>query len=459
MNHLSKVFGLTIAAWFGLALPAGAQYANEFTQAKLISQGKTSQSIAGSGTVVVQVQVNADGSHKAIKVIHSTNPGDNAAAMEIAQNSTYRPAHRGSTPVTAFYDFRLKFTGKSVASESGEGGGSGEATGAISPAAAQVASLIRAGQYAQAKSKAEAGLISSPGDNSLRQMLGIAAFDSGDVTTAAASFDKVNPIGKQFQPIAAQSFAAAAVKMSQDDPAQSLAYAQKAVALDPSTNSKYALGAAQLANKQYDAAIATLKQVHAAAFADPKTPTNAKVAIDTSLMNAYMQTNNTQAMQATMAEIKQVDPTSTLPGRVLGNSLLKAGLDAANSKNYDQAFKDFDQAAAQGDPEVAVTANTQAAFLVAKTDKPDYKRMQAYADKALALKPDDAQANFAEGIALTGQWASSHDDSTKKKAVDTLTKADQQAKQEGNEALSLQIETFIKQNLNTAPAGQSGGGR
>ena len=68
------------------------------------------------------------------------------------------------------------------------------------------------------------------------------------------------------------------------------------------------------------------------------------------------------------------------------------------------------------------------------------------------------RANFAEGIALTAQWASSHDDGTKKKAADALDKADQQAKAEGNEALSLQIESFVKKNLNAAPAGQSGSG-
>ena len=108
-----------MAALAGLllpALPAAAQYANEFFPAKLLKQGETSVGIAGTGTVVVQVQVNADGTHKAIKVIKSTNAGDNAAAMDIAQNSTYRPAHRGTTPVPAFYDFTLKFNGKSVAS-------------------------------------------------------------------------------------------------------------------------------------------------------------------------------------------------------------------------------------------------------------------------------------------------------------------------------------------------------
>jgi TonB family protein len=435
-----------------------AQYASEYVPAKLIKQGTTSKPIVGSGTVTVQVQVNSDGTHKAIKVISSTNSGDNAAALEIAQNSTYRPAHRGSTPITAFYDFRLRFNGKSVAASSEESGGGVPAGGSTSAAASQVAALIRAGQYAQAKSKAQTALLSSPGDESLRQMLGVAAFDSGDFATAAAAFAQVGTIGKQFQPIAARSLAKAAVDVAAQNPAQSLTYAQKAVAIDPSTNSKYALGTAQLANKQYSDAIATLKPVRAAAFADPKTPTTAKVAIDSALMNAYLQTNDTQAEQATAAEIKQLDPNSPLPGRVMGNSFLKMGIDAANAKNYDQAFKDFDQAAAGGDPEVAVTANTQAALLVARMEKPDYKRMQAYADKALALKPNDAVANFAEGIALTGQWAQSHDDATKKKAADALTKADQQAKAEGNEALSLQIESFVKRNLNAAPAGQSGSG-
>lgn len=460
MNLPFRFFPPAIAALVAfLPLSVFAQYANQFAPAKLIKQGGTSTPIAGSGTVVVQVQVNADGSHKAIKIIHSSNPGDNDAAMEIAQNSSYRPAHRGTTPITAFYDFTLKFNGKSVSSASTGGSSAGlSAGGSVSPAASQVASLIRAKQYSQAKAKAETELLSSPGDESLRQMLGVAAFDSGDVTTAANAFDKVGTIGKQFQPIAAQSLAAAAVKVATDDPTQALAYAQKAVALDPSTNSKYALGVAQLASKQYGDALTTLKQVHAAAFADPKTPTNAKVAIDASLMNVYLQTNDSQDMQATAAEIKQLDPNSTLPGRVLGSSLLKMGTDAAAAKNYDQAFKDFDAAAAGGDPEVAVTANTQAAFLVARMEKPDYKRMQAYADKALALKPDFPQASFAEGIALTGQWASDHNDGTKKQAAAALDKADQQAKAQGNEGLALQIETFVKQNLNAAPSGQPGGG-
>ena len=45
----------------------------------------------------------------------------------------------------------------------------------------------------------------------------------------------------------------------------------------------------------------------------------------------------------------------------------------------------------------------------------------------------------------------------KQKATDALNKADQQAKAEGNEALALQIETFIKKNLGAGSGGSGGG--
>jgi tetratricopeptide (TPR) repeat protein len=451
MRRSSEILALAVAGFILTSLPVRGQYANEFTPAKLLKQGTTSQSIAGSGTVVVQVQVNADGTHKAIKVIRSTNSGDNDAAMEIAQSSTYRPAHRGTKPETSYYDFTLKFNGKSVANAN-EGSQSGGSMGAVSPAAQQIAALIREKQYATAKSKAQAELLSSPDDQSLREMLGIAAFDDSDTVTAAQAFDKVNSIGKQFQPVAAASFAGAAVTVADQNPAQALAYAQKAMALSPDTNSRFALGVAQLANKQNADALATLKAVSQAAMNDSKLSQTAKENIEARLMSAYLANNDTQGAQAVAAQIKQIDPSSTLPGRVMGNSYLSAGVAASNAKNFAEALKDFDQAATQGDPSVAVTAYVQAALVITKMDKPDYKQMQSYADKAIALKPDDPLANFAEGIALTGQWAGSRDDNVKKKALDALSKADSLAKQSNNEALSLQIESFIKQNLNATPA-------
>ncbi len=446
MKRYSGIIASAIALSLGLAaVPAVAQYANEFTPAKLLKQGTTTQSVAGSGTVVVQVQVNADGTHKAIKVIKSTNSGDNAAAMEIAQSSTYRPAHRGTKPTTAFYDFTLKFNGKSVAQSAEQGESSGPAIGSASPEAQKIAALIKAKQYAQAKSQAQAALLSAPSDDSLREMLGLAAYYDNDAQTAAASFDRLPSIGKQFQPVAAAALAQAAVAVAQTNPTQSLAYAQKAYALTPNANTRFALGVAQLNNKQNADALATLKAVHDEAGADPKTTNSVKISIDAQLMAAYLANNDTKGAAAVGAEIKQLDPTSTLPGRVIGGNLLQSGVAAAAAKNYDEALKDFDDAAAQGDPQVAVTAYDQAAFTVARMDKPDYKKMLAYADKALAVKPDDAAANYAEGVALVATGGD------KAKATASLQKADAAAKQEGNESLALAIEKFMKDNsLGTA---------
>jgi tetratricopeptide (TPR) repeat protein len=301
-------------------------------------------------------------------------------------------------------------------------------------------------------------LLNSPGDDSLREMLGVASYDAGDFTAASAAFDKVPTIGAQFRSAAAQSFAAAAVKGATDNPEQSLAYAQKAVALAPDTNSRFALGVAQLANNDSAAALASLKAAHDTAMADSKIPLASKVNIDAELLQAYLANNDVQDAQAIAAQIKQLDPSSTAGARAMGASLLKSGQAAAVAKDTATALRDYDQAAAVGDPTVAVTANVLAAFAIAQGPKPDYKRMQSYADKAIALQPDNPQANFAEGIALTAQWSSSHDDGTKKRATDALAKADQLAKAQGNEALSLQIETFVKQNLNPAPSAPSGGG-
>jgi tetratricopeptide (TPR) repeat protein len=194
------------------------------------------------------------------------------------------------------------------------------------------------------------------------------------------------------------------------------------------------------------------------AMADSKIPLASKVNIDAELLQAYLANNDVQDAQGIAAQIKQLDPSSTAGARAMGASLLKSGQAAAVAKDTATALRDYDQAAASGDPTIAVTANVLAAFAIAQGAKPDYKRMQSYADKAIALQPDNPQANFAEGIALTAQWSSSHDDGTKKRAADALAKADQQAKAQGNEALSLQIETFVKQNLNPAPSAPSGGG-
>ncbi len=433
MNRISRIVAgfsaLTIAV---AAAPAFAQ-SQDYSIAKVIKQGTTTQPIAGSGTVLVQVQVNADGTHKVVKILKSDNTGDNAAAMEIAQTSTYRPARRGSTPITTFYDFSLRFNGKSAQTpeENAISSGGGDT--------AAIDALVRSGKYKDAIAKANAALLASPGNPAVLQLLGVAQYYDNDYVEAATTFNRVDDIKKPFQPIAAQAFATGAVRVSSTDPSQSLDFAHKAMALSGDNTSKFALGVAELANKQYPDALTTLKSVH-----DQVTDKAARLNIDTELLQGYLATNDSADAQATANEMKSLDPSGTGAQRAVAQHYLAAGNDAMKAADYAGALKDFDQAASAGSAPEAVTANTFAAFAIMSGKKPDYDKAKEYALKAVSASPDDVQANFAAGVAYANIYVTSKKTDDKTQALTYLKKSDQLAKAAGNEGLALQIESQIK---------------
>jgi TonB family protein len=438
MNRISRIVAALCAIGVAsAAVPALAQ-SEDYSIAKVIKQGTTGHAISGSGTVQVQVQVNADGTHKVIKILKSSNHGDDNAAMEIAQNSTYRPARRGSTPITTFYDFNLRFNGKSVQTpEEAAISGGGGATAAID-------ALVRSGKYKDAIAKANAALLSSPGNPAVLQLLGVAQYYDNDFVDAATTFNRVDDIKKPFQPIAAQAFATGAVRVSATNPSQSLDFAHKAMVLSGGdSTSKFALGVAQLANKQYPDAVATLKSVHDQLGDDPKAKA-AKINVDQVLLQAYLATNDPAGAQAIANEMKSLDPSGNGAARAIAQHYLQAGNDAMKAADYAGALKDFDQAASAGSPPDAVTANTFAAFAMMSLAKPDYDKAKQYALKAVAAAPDDVQANFAAGVAYADIYSTSKKNDDKTQALTYLKKSDQLAKAAGNEGLALQIESQIK---------------
>ena len=439
MNRILRIAAGMGALGIALAAaPALAQYATQFTPAKVIKQGTSSHNIAGSGTVQVQVQVNADGTHKVIKILKSTNPGDNAAALDIAQSSSYKPAHTGTKPEDSFYTFNLHFNGKAVVQSEEEQAISSQSGGVDT---ASIDALVRAGKYKDAIAKANTTLLSSPGNPAVLQLLGVAQYYDNDFVDAATTFSRVDEIKKPFQPIAAQAFATGAVRVSQTNPAQSLDFAQKAVALAPDPTERFSLGVAQLANKQYADAVTTLKAVHdQVGSTDPK----AKLNIDQELLQAYLATNDQADADAIAAEMKTLDPSGTGPARAIAQHYLQAGSDAMTAKDFATALKDFDQAASAGSAPEAVTANTAAAFAIMRMDKPDYAKAKDYATKAVTAAPQDAQANYALGIAYAGIYSSSRKSDDKTQALNYLKKSDELAKAAGNEGLALQIESQIK---------------
>ena len=445
MNRISRIAAgaAALACTLGAVPALAAQCSKDFSLAKVSRQGNTSHDIAGTGTVKVQVQVNADGTHKVIKVESSTNAGDNAAALDIAQTSSYTPSRCGSTPVTSFYTFNLKFNGKSVvaneeetalASQSG-----GVDTGGID-------ALVRAGKYKDAIAKANAALLSSPGNPAVLQLLAVAQYFDNDYVDAATSFSRVDDIKKPFQSIASQAFAAGAVRVSQSNPSESLDWAHKAVAIsNGDATSKFALGVAQLANKQYADAQVTLKGVHDAMTADPKADPKAKLQVDQELLQADLASNDAAAATSTAAEMKAIDANGAdMAAHAIAQHYLQLGADALTAKKYDDALKYFDQAASAGSLADSVTANYSAAFAILDMEKPDYVKAKGYAMKAVAAAPDDPKANFAVGISYADIYVSSKNKDDRTQALTYLNKADQLAKAAGDLGFALQVETQIK---------------
>jgi hypothetical protein len=439
MNRISRIAaGLALLAFAAAGQPAFAQ--SNFTLAKLSKPGTTTHDIAGTGAVQVHVLVDPNGKAESVSVLKSTNAGDNAAATEMARTATYVPAHNGSTPVKSFYDYWLHFNGKAVVQPAEEQAISSQSGGADTSA---IDALVRSGKYKDAIAKANAALLSSPGNPAVLQLLGVAQYYDNDFVDAATTFSRVDEIKKPFQPIAAQAFATGAIRVSQSNPTQSLDFAHKAVALAPDPTERFALGVAQLANKQYADAVTTLKGVHDQLGNDPKANA-AKLNIDQELLQAYLDTNNQAGADAIAAEMKALDPSGAGPARAIAQHYLRAGNDAMQANDAATALKDFDQAASAGSAPEAVTANTLAAFAILKMDKPDYAKAKDYATKAVAGAPQDAQANYALGIAYFGIYTSSKKSDDKTQALTYLKKSDDLAKAAGNEGLALQIENQIK---------------
>ena len=395
--------------------------------AKLVKQGTSTKEIAGSGNVQVKVQVNADGTHSVVGIDKSTNPGDNDTATEIAQNSTYKPASCNGKPQTTFYTFHLKFSGKS-ATNTASAGSNGPIEGAI-----------RAGKYDDAIAKANASLLASPGDQNVLTLLGIAQYYNKQTSDAASTFNKVTAIPKNYQAIAAAAFADAGVQAAANDPATSLTYANKAVGLANTPNSQFALGVAEIANKQYASAITALKIVRGKA-----TDKQVQLAVDRQLLSAYLNTNDDANAKATADDMKTLDPSGNAAATAMASHYIDAGTASMNAKKFDDALKQFDLAIAAGAPQAMVTASTDAAFSELSMPKPDYAKAQAYAEKALAVNANSPEANYAAGIALGNQYATNKKASDREKALSYLNKADQLAKAAGNMGLALQIEQQIK---------------
>lgn len=383
------VLGAIPLASFPLA--ASAQTSQFYSPPKVIKQGSNTTPVAGSGTVEVKVFVKKNGSVGSTQVIKSTNHGDDPAALEIAKSSTYKPGARDAKPEDAYYTFVLKFSGSSVQADTGAGGST----------IAQANALIRAGKYDEAKTDLQSYLTGHPGDKDANALLGVADSYLNDSTGAAAAFDQAGTIPDRFKVVAAHAYtdaAVAALKEKNND--QAIALSGKALALQQSVNGLYVRGTAYANAQQYPQAIADLEKAKAEATTG-KADATTMSAIDSALATAYIFGGQPDKGVALAQDVKRREPSNTRIDDTLAGYYNQQAGAAIQAGKTDQAVADLD-AGAKALPSRAVPLYTSAANLLAKGAKTpdDWKKVKAEIDKALAVAPNDPQANFIAGVAL-----------------------------------------------------------
>jgi TonB family protein len=427
MNPTTRLFAALALGAFSLAslpLAASAQTGTYYTPPKLLKQAEPSSPIVAKGAVTVQVFVHKNGSIGAVKVQKSTNHGDDAAALEIAKNSSYKAGIRDGKPIDAFYTMALKFTGSSVVND----------TGSTVNQVTQANALIRANKFADAKTVLDSYLSAHPGDKDAEALLGVADAYLNDAGGAAAAFDAAGTIPERFKIVAAKAYADAAVdalKAKNND--QAIALSDKALALQQNVNTLYIQGTAYANAQKYPQAIADLEKAKAQAasgHADSATMN----AIDGSLATAYVFGGQTAKGVALAKELKQRDPSNTRVDDTLAAYYNQQAVAAMNAGKKDEAVADL-ESAAQAVPSRAAVLYVQAANVLSQGTAVDWKRVKAEADKALAVAPSDPRANYVAGIALANQGDS-------KGAVPLLQKAKANA---GSDAsLNADIDAALK---------------
>ena len=414
-----------------LAAPAQSGAISYYVPPKLLSHGTSKKAVAGAGVVVLQVYVKADGSFKVQRIIKSSNHADDAAALEIANSSTYKAGSRGGKPLAAFYDYTLRFTAKGSAStDSGESSAGGLAL---------YERQIRAGNYGGAQSGLKTYVAAHPADAKAQADLGVAAAYLNDLETATAAFDKAGSIPDNYKAVAAKAYADfAALAIKNKEGPRAVAAAKRAVALAPGVFTYNSLGTAETVAGEGAAAIADLEKARSLAAADANVKPADRARIDVNLLSAYLDAGKMDMAKQIAAEVTKLNPNETSGEALFANYYVKAAQAATTAGKPADAAAAYEQAAAVA-PSQAVALYSQAAFayLNAKP-KPENDKAKADADKALAASPDDASANFAAGVALANQGKS-------KDALTFLNKADASAKKAGDANLAAAVENIIKQ--------------
>ncbi len=416
---------LAAVAIAALPLAARAQTAGvPDSGPKLVTRGTNATPTAGPGDVTVKVFVKKDGTFAVVDVLKTTNPGDNAAALEIAKSSTYKPAVRSGQRTSEYYDYALSFGGETAAIGTG-------------PLASALAA-IRDAKYAQAEATLQQYLTVHPGDAQANVLLGVADGFSGDAAGATAAFERGGAIPDEYKANALQAYAKnAETQLDAKNLPGAIDSANHAIALDPANLPGYYVLGIAYANSHDDAsAIADLQKAYALATGN-KSSASILAAIVFNLAVAQLDAGQYADAAATAKIVARYDPARrTQLDRFAAAAYNNSAVDLANGGNIPDAVARLETGA--GDfPANAGALTAEAAYIMATAKNPDWGKVRAEADKALAAEPTNGRASYVGAIA-----ASRLNDS--KAALAYLNKAKSSPAYGSDAALTKQIDDALK---------------
>jgi tetratricopeptide (TPR) repeat protein len=379
---------LACAALVALPLAASAQTTSTFVTPKLLQRGTNTTALAGTGDVTVQVFVKKDGAFSVTKVAKSSNPGDNAAALEIAKSSKYKPATRDGQPVDAYYDFVLTFGGDTAATGSGT--------------IATILASIRAGKYDQAKSDLQTYLQAHPDDPQAYTLLGVANTFGGDPAAASAAFDKAGTVPDQYKTLAVQShekFAESLLEAKKYPDA--IVAAGHLIDLSPqSLQGYYIRGQANMGVQNYTAAIADLQKARTIATT-AKSDDATMLTLAFTLAIAQLDAGQFGEASTTARDVSRSDTArSAQIDKFAYAAVMDSAITLANGGKIPDAVSRLESGAAAF-PNNGGAFTAEAAYIMATDKKPDWDRVKAEANKALAIDPKSGKADYVLGVAAS----------------------------------------------------------
>ena len=361
--------------------------ASFYTPPVLEKMGESSVDAASAGQVIVQVFVHRDGSVGSVRIQKSSNHNLDALALDLAKRSTFRPGRSDGNPIDAYYTFDLKFKGTTVAK--------GDPAGVVRDAN----KLVRSGKYEDARKRLRSYLSGHPEDKEAQAFLGVAEFYLHHLSASVAAFDRAGVLPARLRLAAAGAYSAAAVdalKEKKND--ETIRLSSQALALNVDVNALYIRGTAYANAQRYSEAATDLEKAKEQALAG-SADTATLNAIDGALVTTYLFSGQADKGLALARALKGRDPSNTRIDDALSAYYNTRAVAAMKAGNSSEAVSDLEDGAVAV-PSRAVTLYVQAANVLSQGSHPDWDAVKAETDKALAINPNDAKANYVAAIAL-----------------------------------------------------------